>query len=368
MNFPIKQSLAWSLIKPFIYKFDPEAAHGMALSGLKTGLTKGIPIEDTRLECNVAGLNLKNPLGMAAGFDKNAEVPDAVLRLGFGFTEIGTLTPLPQEGNPKPRLFRLVDDQAVINRMGFNNDGHDAAHQRLIARRRQGIVGVNIGANKTSQDRIDDYVQGINRFYDVADYFTVNISSPNTPGLRDLQARSSLNGLISAITAARTSQMAKTTKEIPIFLKIAPDLDEASLDDIAQELLASSFNGVIISNTTLSRSGLNDKVQAKEAGGLSGKPIFERSTIVLAKMRKRLGKDYNIIGAGGIRNGETALEKIKAGADLLQLYSSMVYEGPFLAGNILRGLLNACEQDGVSNVRDYRDANLDAWAMRQIDI
>ncbi|UXM95574.1 quinone-dependent dihydroorotate dehydrogenase [Bartonella sp. HY329] len=367
MNFPIKQSLAWSLIKPFIYKCDPEKAHALAISGLKTGLSKGIPIEDKRLYCNFAGLNLKNPLGMAAGFDKNAEVPDAVLHLGFGFTEIGTLTPLPQEGNPKPRLFRLVDDEAVINRMGFNNDGHNAAHQRLLARRRQGIVGVNIGANKTSQNRIDDYVQGISRFYDVADYFTVNISSPNTPGLRDLQARSSLNELLNAVTTARANQQQKIAKEIPIFLKIAPDLDEASLDDIAEELLASSFNGVIISNTTLSRSGLRDKVQAKEAGGLSGKPLFERSTIVLAKMRKRLGKDYNIIGAGGIHNGETALEKIKAGADLVQLYSSMVYEGPFLAGNILRGLLNACEQDGVGNIHDYRDAEVNAWAARQID-
>ena len=367
MSFTTKQSLAWSLIKPFLYKMDSEKAHGLAIAGLKSGLSKGMPIADRRLECNFAGLQLNNPLGMAAGFDKNAEVPDAILNLGFGFTEIGTVTPLPQEGNPKPRLFRLIDDQAVINRMGFNNEGHDAAYKRLTGRCRNGVVGVNIGANKTSQNRVEDYVKGIHCFYDAADYFTVNISSPNTPGLRDLQARSSLNELLNAVTAARNTQMSKINKEIPIFLKIAPDLDEASLDDIAEELLISSFNGVIISNTTLSRAGLTDKIQAQESGGLSGQPLFERSTIVLAKMRKRLGKNYNIIGAGGIHDGETALEKIKAGADLLQLYSCMVYEGPTIAGNILRGLLNACEKDGVAKVSDYRDANVDAWANRSID-
>lgn len=367
MHFPIKKSLSWSLIKPFIYQLDSEKAHNLAILGLKTGLTKGVPIEDHRLACNIAGLKFKNPLGLAAGFDKNAQVPDAILNLGFGFSEIGTLTPLAQEGNAKPRLFRLIEDEAVINRMGFNNDGHEAAYLRLASRLQQGIVGVNIGANKTSQNRIDDYIKGINHFYDVASYFTVNISSPNTPGLRDLQARSSLHELLNAVTDARAEKMAKHNKDVAIFLKIAPDLDEASLDDIADELLASSFNGVIISNTTLSRHGLQDKTQAQETGGLSGKPLFERSTIVLAKMRKRLGENYTIIGAGGIYDGATALEKIKAGANLLQLYSAMIYKGPYIAGNILRELLNACEKDGVASLQDYRDSSVDQWAARSLD-
>lgn len=359
-------SLFSCLGRPALFMLDPELAHGLSIAGLKTGLGVGQNIVDPRLSVKIAGLDFPNFLGLAAGFDKNAEVPDAILRLGFGFVEVGTLTPKPQTGNDKPRLFRLVEDEAVINRMGFNNDGHMAAYQRLSARKRLGLVGVNIGANKDAQDRVADYVAGIHCFYDVADYFTVNISSPNTPGLRDLQARDSLKLLIKAVSNARLEAFKLHAKQIPIFLKIAPDLTEDGLDDVAQELLVSDFDGLIVSNTTLSREGLKNQTMMKQAGGLSGRPIFDRSTVVLAKMRQKLGAKMPIIGVGGVRNAHTALEKIKAGADLVQLYSALVYEGPSLAANILKDLRNIMDRDGSNNIAEYRDMNHKEWAQRDI--
>lgn len=359
-------SLFHCIGRPALFMLDPERAHGMAIAALKTGLGSGQQIVDKRLHVNIAGLDFPNFLGLAAGFDKNAEVPDAVLRLGFGFVEVGTLTPKAQAGNPKPRLFRLQQDEAVINRMGFNNGGHEAAYHRLVARKRHGIVGVNIGANKDAQDRIADYVAGIHRFYAVADYFTVNISSPNTPGLRDLQARDSLMQLISAVSAARRAEKSEKAVHIPIFLKIAPDLTEEGLDDVAEALLAADFDGLIVSNTTLSRDGLKDQELASEAGGLSGRPIFERSTIVLAKMRQKLGATMPIIGVGGVRDGQTALDKIKAGADLVQLYSAMVYEGPSLAADISKSVIKTMQRDGVDTVTAYRDQTVKEWANRAI--
>lgn len=347
-----------------LFLFDPETAHGLSIKGLKTGLVPACqPSSDPRLAQTIAGLAFANPLGIAAGYDKNAEVPDALLRLGFGFAEVGTLTPLAQSGNPKPRIFRLEKDGAVINRLGFNNEGHAAALQRLKARKSGGIVGVNIGANKDSADRVADYVLGIRTFYSVASYFTANISSPNTPGLRDLQARESLAHLLDEILAARKAEGDKSGRRVPVFLKIAPDLTPEGLDDIAAVVLERDLDGLIVSNTTLSREGLSD-AQKGEAGGLSGTPLFERSTAVLAAMRKRVGPALPIIGVGGVSSAETALEKIRAGADLVQLYSCMIYEGPSLPGRIIRGISTLLDREGAPSIRSLRDTRLDYWAAK----
>ena len=354
-----------SIARRGLFLLDPETAHGLTIRALKTGLapTCAAPA-DPRLAQTIAGLSFANPLGMAAGYDKNAEVPEALLRLGFGFTEIGTVTPKPQAGNDKPRLFRLVEDQAVINRLGFNNEGHDAALRRLRICDRSAMIGVNIGANKDSADRIADYVAGIRAFSAVARYFTVNISSPNTPGLRDLQARESLAALLSAVLSARNDETAGSGRRVPVFLKIAPDLTEEGMDDIAAVALSHELDGLIVSNTTLSRQGLRDRKQAGESGGLSGKPLFEASTIVLAKMRRRLGPDMPIIGVGGVSSAETAAEKIRAGANLVQLYSCMVYEGPALPGRIVRGLSQLCDREGLASIGDIRGSRTDHWAAR----
>jgi dihydroorotate dehydrogenase len=350
-----------------LFLFDPETAHGMSIAALKTGVVPACRISpDPRLRQTVAGLTFANPLGMAAGYDKNAEVPEALLKLGFGFAEIGTVTPKPQSGNPRPRIFRLVEDEAVINRLGFNNEGHEAAFRRLAGIGGDGVIGVNIGANKDSEDRISDYVRGIRRFYSVARYFTANISSPNTPGLRDLQARESLATLLSVVLAARDDEASKSGRKVPVFLKIAPDLTEEGMDDIAAEALSHALDGLIVSNTTLSRDGLKDRRQGQEAGGLSGKPLFEKSTAVLAKIRKRVGSALPIIGVGGVSSAETALEKIRAGADLVQLYSCMVYEGPSLPGKIVRGLSKLLDREGVSSIRELRDSKADYWAARNV--
>lgn len=356
-----------SLGRKGLFLLDPEVAHGMSIAALRSGFipTCNVP-HDPRLQQTVAGLVFPNPLGMAAGYDKNAEVPGPLLKLGFGFTEIGTVTPRAQTGNPKPRIFRLVENEAVINRLGFNNEGHAAALSRLIAAGLRGIVGVNIGANKDSDDRIADYVKGIETFSSVASYFTANISSPNTPGLRDLQARESLSALLSAVLAQRDREAEKLSRHVPVFLKIAPDLTEEGLDDIAAEVLSHRLDGLIVSNTTLSRDGLVPGSNNQETGGLSGKPLFERSTTVLAKMRKRVGPDLPIIGVGGVSSAETALEKIRAGADLVQLYSCMVYEGPGLPGTIIRGLSERLQRDGIRNIRDLRDSSVESWAARSI--
>ncbi|WP_455474343.1 quinone-dependent dihydroorotate dehydrogenase [Bartonella sp. B30(2025)] len=349
-----------------LFMLDPEHAHRLAIVGLKNGLSNYQRIVDERLCVTVAGLKFENFVGLAAGFDKNAEVVDSIFHLGFGFTEIGTVTPKPQAGNPKPRLFRLKEDQAIINRMGFNNDGHQIVYNRLRTCKRHGIIGVNIGANKDAINRIADYATGIACFYDVADYFTVNISSPNTPGLRALQARDSLRLLMNTISQARSEQKKKHGFSIPIFLKIAPDLSEKELDDVAEEIKLSDFDGLIVSNTTLSRQGLTDNTLSGEEGGLSGCPLFKRSTIVLAKMRQKLGKEIAIIGVGGVNSAQTALEKIKAGADLVQLYSGMVYEGPDLIINILKEILQFMQQDNMNTIESYRDNHVEYWAKREL--
>ena len=348
-----------------MFRFDPETAHGLAMKALKTGAVPCLAADaDPRLSLTVAGLIFPNPLGVAAGFDKNAEVPDALLRLGFGFTEAGTITPRPQAGNPKPRIFRLPDDRAVINRLGFNTEGHDAAWQRLDARSGAGIVGINIGANKDTNDKAADYVAGLNRFYELATYFTVNISSPNTPGLRDLQARDALADLLARVGEARLARIEETGRRVPIFLKIAPDIPEADLDDIAAEVLDTGMDGIIVGNTTLSRAGLAR--DPGEAGGLSGRPLYARSTILLAKTRQRVGPDLALIGVGGVDDAASALAKIEAGADLVQLYTGMIYQGPQIAKRICRGLSAILDETGAASIADFRSRGIDAWASKPL--
>ena len=347
-----------------LFALDPETAHGLSIRALACGVPLASPARrDPKLAVNVAGLAFANPLGMAAGYDKNAEVPDALLRLGFGFAEVGTITPLPQAGNSKPRIFRLTGDEAVINRLGFNNEGHDAAARRLEARKgRGGIVGVNIGANKDSADRFADYEKGVTRFAPLASYLTVNISSPNTPGLRNMQAHAQLAELLERVMAARERAAVRP----PVFLKIAPDLVEAEIEDIAAEVQAKRVDGVVVSNTTIARPALKSEAHTGETGGLSGLPLFERSTTVLARMRRLLGPQVALVGVGGVDTAEAAVEKIRAGADLVQLYTGMIYAGPSLPGRIVRGLSAIVAREGVAAIAGLRDTRLSDWASRPL--
>jgi dihydroorotate dehydrogenase len=355
------------VLRPLLFSLDAERAHGASIRALSTGLAPRVRLaNDPRLAITLAGLTFSNPVGMAAGYDKNADVPDALLRLGFGFVEVGTITPVPQPGNARPRIFRLIEDRAVINRFGFNSDGHDAAFDRLLRRQtRPGIVGVNIGANKNSADRVQDYVLGVRKFYPLASYFCVNISSPNTQGLRNLQARESLAELLIAIKLERANGKSRHKRDVPVFLKIAPDLTENDLDDIADEVLANGIDGIIVSNTTLSRVGLVSSTR-NESGGLSGAPLFERSTIVLAKMRQRVGNRLALIGVGGVDSAEKALAKIEAGADLVQLYTGLIYEGPGLPAKIVKGLSAAAAKSGAASISDFRDRTVRDWARKPI--
>ena len=322
-------------LRPLLHCMDAETAHGLTIKALKTGLGGNAKTSSPpNLAISCFGLNFQNPLGLAAGFDKNAEVPDAMLALGFGFVEVGTVTPRPQEGNPRPRLFRLSEDRAVINRLGFNNQGHAAVLERLRHRKhKSGLVGVNVGANKDSTDRISDYVAGIKAFSDVASYFTINISSPNTPGLRNLQSAAELPSLLERLNEARKMQ----TRQVPMLLKIAPDLEADEMKAIAECCLNSAVDGVIISNTTISRPVLH-ALHAKETGGLSGAPLFDLSTQQLARFYLLTEGKIPLIGVGGIANAEHAWSKICAGASLLQLYSALVFQGPELVQEILSGL------------------------------
>ena len=359
----------YPLLRHALFRLEPEAAHRLSIMALKSGLMPAPPItSDPRLRVAAAGLQFANPIGIAAGFDKNAEVPEAVLRLGFGFTEVGSVTPRPQTGNPKPRIFRLHSDRAVINRLGFNNDGHAAVLHRLtkLGSDRSGPIGVNVGANKDSGDRISDYVRGIDVFYEVADYFAVNISSPNTPGLRDLQARDSLGELLAAVREARDGRHREADAYKPVFLKVAPDLADGDLSDIAELSRAHELDGLIVSNTTLARDGLSASRHAGETGGMSGRPLFERSTIVLAKLRRLVGPSTTLIGLGGVDSAETATEKIRAGADLVQLYTGLIYEGPGIIASILKGLVDVMDRTGAGTISDLRDSHLDKWADRTL--
>jgi dihydroorotate dehydrogenase len=333
-----------SLALPFLHRFDAETAHGMTVAALRALPPCTAPGDDPAIAVRAFGLSFPNPLGIAAGFDKNAEIPDALLGLGLGFAEIGTITPLPQAGNPRPRMFRLPADMAVINRLGFNNEGHAAAFRRLAARDgRRGIVGVNIGANKDSSDRIADYVKAIDLFGPVATYFTVNISSPNTPGLRDLQHEAALDELLARVMDAR----ARKAPGRPVLVKIAPDLARADIDSVVSVMRHRQVDGMIVSNTTVSRpAGLRDTVVAREQGGLSGRPLFPLATRTLAEVFMRVEGQFPLIGVGGIHSVESALAKIEAGATLLQIYSALVYRGMPLVDEIKTGLVAAARSAG----------------------
>ncbi|MEJ1157064.1 quinone-dependent dihydroorotate dehydrogenase [Prosthecomicrobium sp. N25] len=351
----------YALARGGLFALDAETAHGITLRVLATGLLPACPPPDRRLAVRAIGLDFPGPVGVAAGLDKNGEVPDALLALGCGFAEVGTVTPRPQGGNPRPRLFRLPADRAVINRMGFNNQGHAALRGRLLARKaRGGIVGVNIGANKDTVDRPADYVAGIEAFADLASYFTVNVSSPNTPGLRDLQARGALAELLVRCLEARDRMAEAHGRRVPVLLKVAPDMDQGGIEDVAAEALDKRIDGLILTNTTLARDGLRDPA-AREAGGLSGRPLFERSTRVLARMRRLVGPDMLLVGVGGIDSGETALAKIEAGANLIQLYSGLVYEGPGLIGRINRALAATLDRERLTSLAPLVGRRVAAW-------
>lgn len=321
--------------------FDPETAHGLALKALRSGLgPRGGPVTSERLRSRLAGLDLPNPVGLAAGFDKNADCLDALGRTGFGFLEVGAATPLAQDGNPRPRLFRLTQDRAAINRFGFNNLGMNVIADRLAARPKGRIVGLNLGANKTSEDRSADFATVLARCGPYVDFATVNVSSPNTEKLRDLQGKDALSALLSGVTEANSTGL-------PIFLKIAPDLSDSDLQDLAQVAGASGIAAIIATNTTLSRDGLKS-AHKHEAGGLSGQPLFERSTRVLAKLSTLT--DMPLIGVGGIASAQQAYAKIRAGASAVQLYTALVYGGISLASDIAKGLDELLARDGFSNV------------------
>jgi dihydroorotate dehydrogenase len=353
-----------ALTRPFLRMLDAEDAHRLAIRALRIPPFVKLVADDPRLAVRAFGLNFPNPIGMAAGFDKHAEVPDALLALGFGFVEVGTVTPEPQAGNPRPRVFRLPRDEGVINRLGFNSEGADAVLRRLAARANAaegGIVGVNVGANRESADRIADYVRLIETFAPVASYFCVNISSPNTPGLRELQQAKIFDDLLARVMDAR-ARMSKEAGTTPVLIKIAPDLTLNELDDLVGGARKHRVDGMIIGNTTVARpEGLRDQATAKEAGGLSGRPLFALSTRMLAETYVRVESAFPLIGVGGIDSGATALAKIRAGACLVQLYSALVFHGLRLVASIKSDLSNELRRGGHKAIDELVGA--DAAAM-----
>ncbi len=336
---------------------DPERAHGLALRALQAGIAPapGLLTSD-RLRCNVAGLTLPNPVGLAAGFDKNAEALLGLSRAGFGFVEVGAATPHPQPGNPRPRLFRLSEDRAAINRFGFNNDGMIAINERLATRPRDMVLGLNLGANKTSEDRAADFAQVLAHCGPHLDFATVNVSSPNTERLRDLQGKAALAALLEGVMQANADLAAP----LPVFLKIAPDLDEGGLSDVAEVALAARVAGIIATNTTLSRDGVRSP-EAREAGGLSGAPLFERSTRVLAKLARLTDGALPLIGVGGVGSAEQAYAKIRAGASAVQLYTALVYGGLTLVQEITTGLDRLLAADGHAHIADAVGTGIGDW-------
>ncbi|MBO9465529.1 quinone-dependent dihydroorotate dehydrogenase [Tropicibacter sp. R15_0] len=347
------ETLGMSLLR----KLDPETSHGVALKALKAGLAPlpGLVTSD-RLRCSVAGLNMTNPVGIAAGFDKNAEALHPLSRAGFGFVEVGAITPRAQPGNPKPRLFRLSEDRAAINRFGFNNEGMEAAATRLAKRPRDMVLGLNLGANKDSSDRAEDFAKVLRHCGAHLDFATVNVSSPNTEKLRDLQGKDALAALLGGVMEARGD----LATPIPVFLKIAPDLDEQGLKDVAEVALSSGVSGVIATNTTLSREGLTSQHKG-EAGGLSGAPLFEKSTRVLAQLSLLTQGKLPLIGVGGIGSAQQAYDKIRAGASAVQLYTALVYGGLTLGAEIARELDQLLARDGFANVAEAVGTKRKDW-------
>ncbi|HEY1925895.1 MAG TPA: quinone-dependent dihydroorotate dehydrogenase [Caulobacteraceae bacterium] len=331
---------------------DPERAHELSLAALAAGLGPRAPADPPILATRLAGLSLANPIGLAAGFDKDARAPAALLAAGFGFVECGTVTPRPQTGNPRPRLFRLVEDEAVINRMGFNNGGLEAFAARLPRGRPSGPVGANVGANKDTVDRAADYVAGLRRLWSLADYFTLNVSSPNTPGLRDLQQGGALTDLLGAVAEARMDLARGAPGQKPVFLKIAPDLTDAQAGAIVESAVAFGLTGLIVSNTTISRpEGLRAAARG-ETGGLSGRPLLEASTRLLATVRTASAGRLVLIGVGGIASGADAYAKIRAGASAVQLYTALALQGPGLIAKIKTDLAERLRADGFAGVED----------------
>ncbi len=346
-------SVWYSLLDLVLSRLDAETAHGIAVRALKSGLVPGDRLADPALlDVDIWGRHLPNPIGLAAGFDKNAEVPDPLLDIGFGLVEIGSVTPRPQPGNPRPRLFRLPEDRGVINRMGFNGQGLEAARERLARRRRRGFVGVNIGANKDSEDRTADYVTCARALAPYADYLVCNVSSPNTPGLRNLQGREQLRDLLKRV------QDAITGKPVPLVVKIAPDATDDDLDDIVTVCRDLRMDGITIGNTTLSRPASLKSACKGEAGGLSGAPLTALATEVLRKAARRVERQFPLIGCGGVGSGADAYAKIRAGATLVQLYSAMVYEGPPLIRRIKDELADLLRRDGFSSINAAVGADL----------
>lgn len=336
----------YPFIRPLIFALDAERAHRLTIAGLKAAPIGSPPPSPPALSMRVAGLDFPNPVGLAAGFDKNAEVPAKILGLGFGFAEVGTLTPLPQPGNPKPRMFRLVADHGVINRLGFNNAGQTAAAERLAQRdRTRGIVGINIGANKDSEDRIADYEAGVRAMAPLADYLTINISSPNTPGLRALQDEGALDALLERAIAARPADGP------PIFLKVAPDLETADVDAIARIATVRAIDALIVGNTTIARPGLKSR-HASESGGLSGRPLAALARQRLLDFRSATGGTMPIIAVGGIDSAKEAWARIRAGASLVQLYTALAYKGPGLGRRIVLGLDRLRAREGFETIGD----------------
>lgn len=341
----------FSVLRPFLFKLDPETTHDLAIKSLKFNYLprKMFEVEDEQiLNIELLGKNFPNPIGLAAGFDKSGEVYNSLLKFGFGFIEIGTVTPLKQFGNPKPRIFRLEDDSALINRLGFNNDGIEIIKNRIKSEKKKGVVGINIGPNKNTKDQKNDFCIGLKNFFDIADYITVNISSPNTEGLRDFHDQEKLEDLLLALNKIKSENKIN----IPLLLKISPDIKDNQISEIADTAIINDISGIILTNTTNSNKDKLISDFKKEEGGLSGEPLQQISTNMIKKFYKQLNGKIPIIGVGGVNSGKSAYEKIIAGASLLQLYTGLVYKGPLLVKNIKKELIQILKSEGLNNIKD----------------
>ena len=347
----------FSVLRPFLFKLDPETTHDLAIKSLKFNYLprKMFEVEDEQiLNIELLGKNFPNPIGLAAGFDKSGEVYNSLLKFGFGFIEIGTVTPLKQFGNPKPRIFRLEDDSALINRLGFNNDGIEIIKNRIKSEKKKGVVGINIGPNKNTKDQKNDFCIGLKNFFDIADYITVNISSPNTEGLRDFHDQEKLKDLLLALNKIKSENKIN----IPLLLKISPDIKDNQIFEIAVSAIKNDISGIILTNTTNSNKDKLISDFKKEEGGLSGEPLQQISTNMIKKFYKQLNGKIPIIGVGGVNSGKSAYEKIIAGASLLQLYTGLVYKGPSIVKNIKKELIQILKVEGLNNIKDAIGKNL----------
>lgn len=358
-------SKSLDLARSFLLKLEPERAHELTLVSLEQGFhPRSMGPHDPRLAQRLWGMAFPNPIGVAAGFDKDGRAAKALLAMGFGFAEVGTVTPRPQAGNPRPRVFRLVEDGAVINRLGFNSEGHEAVLARLQKRSQLGVIGVNIGANADSKDKAADYVAGLKVFAGLADYFVVNISSPNTPGLRELQAPDALDTLLARIVHARHEVMATGAPRRPVLVKLAPDIADEELEDIVAMLMRHGVDGIIVSNTTIARTALKDQTHAKEAGGLSGAPLFVPSTRMLANVYLLTEGQVPLVGVGGVASGGEALDKMRAGASLVQLYTGLIYHGTELIDDMKQALVEELDRAGAESIAGLIGSEAAQWAAR----